>query len=110
MAELEGPHARLRAALDRRGLTAAELARALDVSQPTVHAWLHGLHGLRWGNAQRVAEALGTTAAWLMFGTTQEDRTAQTGDELAVLRLYRKLGDEGRAEVLREMRRRVRRG
>ena len=62
------PATRLKKMLKDSGLTAADLARKLDVSQPTVHAWVTGLHGMRWTNARRVAKAVGVTPSWLMFG------------------------------------------
>lgn len=42
----------------RRGLSQAELARQLDVAQPTVDKWERGLTGLSWLDARRVAEVL----------------------------------------------------
>ena len=81
--------ARLRRVLDENEWSAAELARRLKVSQPTVHAWLHGTHGLRAHNARRVARALGISPAWLIFGADRNaEATAQTGDELALLRSW----------------------
>ncbi len=90
--------------LKETGLTAADLARKLDVSQPTVHAWVTGLHGMRWANARRVAKAIGVSPAWLMFGTDPTaEGTAQGAEELALLRLWRELGEEEQTAAMRRL-------
>ncbi|MBV8096830.1 MAG: helix-turn-helix domain-containing protein [Acetobacteraceae bacterium] len=96
--------ARLRRVLDENEWSAAELARRLKVSQPTVHAWLHGTHSLRAHNARRAARALGISPAWLIFGADRNaEATAQTADELALLRLYRELDEREQAAMLRRL-------
>ena len=86
------------------GLTAADLARKLEVSQPTVHAWVTGLHGMRWANARRVAKAIGVTPSWLMFGADPAaESTAQGAEELALLRLWRELGEDEQAAAMRRL-------
>ncbi len=86
------------------GLTAADLARKLDVSQPTVHAWVTGLHGMRWTNARRVAKAVGVTPAWLMFGAdSSAEGSAQGAEELALLRLWRELGEDEQTAAMRRL-------
>lgn len=86
------------------GLTAADLARKLDVSQPTVHAWVTGLHGMRWTNARRVAKAVGVTPSWLMFGADPvAEGTAQGAEELALLRLWRELGEDEQTAAMRRL-------
>ena len=98
------PATRLRKMLKENGLTAADLARKLDVSQPTVHAWVTGLHGMRWTNARRVAKALAVTPAWLMFGSdATAEGSAQGGEELALLRLWRELGEEEQTAAMRRL-------
>ncbi len=98
------PSTRLRKMLKENGLTAADLARKLDVSQPTVHAWVTGLHGMRWTNARRVAKALGVTPAWLMFGSdAMAEGSAQGAEELALLRLWRELGEEEQTAAMRRL-------
>jgi transcriptional regulator with XRE-family HTH domain len=98
------PSTRLRKLLKDSGLTAADLARKLDVSQPTVHAWVTGLHGMRWANARRVAKAVGTTPAFLMFGADPAaEGNAQGAEELALLRLWRELGEEDQASAMRRL-------
>ena len=90
--------------LKENGLTAADLARKLDVSQPTVHAWVTGLHGMRWTNARRVAKALSVTPAWLMFGSDAvAESSAQGAEELALLRLWRELGEEEQTAAMRRL-------
>ena len=96
---------RLLEALKERGWTAAELARQLTVSQPTIHAWIHGQHGLRRANAARVANVLEVPLAWLLFGEDRiEERMAQGAEELALLRLYRAADDQARQDALRRLR------
>ena len=98
------PSTRLRKMLKDNGLTAADLARKLDVSQPTVHAWVTGLHGMRWGNARRVAKALGVTPAWLMFGADPvAEGAAQGAEELALLRLWRELNEAEQTAAMRRL-------
>ncbi len=98
------PATRLRRMLKETGLTAADLARKLDVSQPTVHAWVTGLHGMRWANARRVAKTVGVTPAWLMFGADPvAEGSAQGAEELALLRLWRELNEEEQAAAMRRL-------
>ncbi len=90
--------------LKDNGLTAADLARKLDVSQPTVHAWVTGLHGMRYANARRVAKALNVTPSWLMFGADPvAEGAAQGADELALLRVWRELGETEQAAAMRRL-------
>ena len=98
------PATRLRKMLKDAGLSAADLARKLDVSQPTVHAWVTGLHGMRWSNARRVAKAVGVTPSWLMFGADPSaESNAQGAEELALLRLWRELGEEEQGAAMRRL-------
>jgi transcriptional regulator with XRE-family HTH domain len=90
--------------LRESGMTAADLARKLDVSQPTVHAWVTGLHGIRWTNARRAAKALGVTPSWLMFGADPvAEGSAQGAEELALLRLWRELGEAEQTAAMRRL-------
>ena len=98
------PATRLKKMLKERGMTAADLARKLDVSQPTVHAWVTGLHGMRLNNARRVAKVVGVQASWLMFGSdASAEGTAQGAEELSLLRLWRELGEEEQAAAMRRL-------
>lgn len=100
----EAVAARIRATMQRRGLTGAALARHLGVSQPTVHAWVNGAHGLRRQNIRRLAVELEVDPAWLEFGADREaEARAADAKELAFLRLFRDLDDEGEAAILRLM-------
>lgn len=95
---------RIRETMVRRGITGAALARRLGVSQPTVHAWVNGAHGLRRQNIRRLAIELSVDPAWLEFGADREaEARVVDATELAFLRLYRDLDDEGRAAILRLM-------
>ncbi len=95
---------RIRQIMQRRGLSGAELARRLGVSQPTIHAWVNGAHGLRRQNIRRLAAEFGVDPAWLEFGVDREaEARAADSAELAFLRLYRELDDEAQAAVLRLM-------
>ena len=74
------------------------------MSQPTVHAWVTGLHGMRYANARRVAKAVGVTPSWLMFGADPvAEGTAQGAEELALLRLWRELGEEEQTAAMRRL-------
>ncbi len=98
------PATRLKKMLKDRGMTAADLARKLDVSQPTVHAWVTGLHGMRLANARRVAKVVGVQASWLMFGADAvSEGAAQGAEELALLRLWRELGEDEQAAAMRRL-------
>lgn len=95
---------RIRQTMQGRGLSGAGLARRLGVSQPTIHAWVNGAHGLRRQNIRRLAAELGVDPAWLEFGADREaEARAADSTELAFLRLYRELDDEGQAAILRLM-------
>lgn len=83
-------------------MKAAELARQIGVSQPTVHGWINEGHGITWANARRVAKALNVAPAWIMFGTDEEaERVTQTAEELTFLRLFREQDDDGQRSILK---------
>jgi transcriptional regulator with XRE-family HTH domain len=56
---------RIREARLARGLSQAELAERVRVSQPTIAHWEQGVHAPRQMAMARLAEALGVSAAWL---------------------------------------------
>ena len=63
-----------------------------------------GLHGMRWANARRAAKTLGVTPAWLMFGTdVLAEGSAQGAEELALLRLWRELGEPEQSAAMRRL-------
>jgi len=102
MDKTEGPGDRIAQALKAANIRAADLARRAKVSQPTVHSWINSKHGITWANVRRAAAVLGVPPSWIMFGADEEaERMAQTGDELAFLRLYRDLSDDDQAALLR---------
>jgi len=59
---------RIRRARKSAGLSQADLAAHVDVSQPTVANWELGAHDPRRGVLEKVAEALGVSAHWLSYG------------------------------------------
>jgi transcriptional regulator with XRE-family HTH domain len=88
--------ARIRALRRARGLTQDELASACEVSRSAVAQWETDRAGQLRGNISRIADALGTSVENLLHGSV-----SQTGDELAMLRLYRACDPEDRAFLLR---------
>ena len=102
----DGIGARIRAARRERGWTQETLADAVGVSRSAVAQWETDRAGQVTGNLARIAAALGTDVQWLLHGT---DRSASaeaiTGDELALLRLYRECGPDDRQMILRMARR-----
>ena len=78
-----------------RGLSQAGLAAATGVSRSAVAQWETDRAGQVSGNLSRIAQVLDVA------------RGAQglTGDELALLRLYRACGADKRSELLRAARR-----
>jgi transcriptional regulator with XRE-family HTH domain len=91
--------ARIRTLRQARGLTQDQLASACDVSRSAVAQWETDRAGQLRGNITRIAEALAIPVEYLLQG--EPHRPEQTGDELALLRLYRECGAEDRAFLLR---------
>lgn len=58
---------RLAAAIDRSGISQAELARRLNIAQPTMNTFLNG-DATEWKSMIRVARELGVRPEWLQFG------------------------------------------
>ncbi|WP_158746062.1 helix-turn-helix domain-containing protein [Acidisphaera sp. L21] len=83
-----------------RGMSQAALATATGVSRSAVAQWETDRAGQVSGNLSRIARALDVSVEALLHGSD-----GLTGDELAVLRLYRACAADGRAEVLRLARR-----
>lgn len=62
------PGERLRARREERGLSAAELAERVGRSESAVRNQENGTNGIPAGLAKKYAAALGTTAAWILYG------------------------------------------
>ena len=102
----EGIGARIRAARRGKGWTQETLADAVGVSRSAVAQWETDRAGQVTGNLARIAAALGADLEWLLHGTDRSaPAEAVTGDELAILRLYRECGPEDRQMILRMARR-----
>ena len=105
------PGARLRAARRERGLTQEGLAAELGVSRSAVAQWETDRAGQIRGNLLRIADVLGVSLEYLLHGDDKRaPAQAATGDELALLRLYRELSPEDRAMLLTTARRLARGG
>jgi transcriptional regulator with XRE-family HTH domain len=91
--------ARIKALRVARGLTQDQLAVACDVSRSAVAQWETDRAGQLRGNITRIADALATPVEYLLQG--EPPRGQGTGDELALVRLYRECLPEDRAFLLR---------
>jgi transcriptional regulator with XRE-family HTH domain len=100
--------ARIRTAREEQGWTQDQLAAAVGVSRSAVAQWETGRAGQVTTNLTRVAASLGVGVEFLMHG---RDRFApaqvSSGDELAMLRLYRQCVPDDRQLLLRTARRLV---
>lgn len=98
--------ARIRAARMERGLTQDQLAVAVGVSRSAVAQWETGRAGQITGNLTRIASVLAVNVEFLMYGH-DKFASAQTtsGDEIAMLRLYRACSAEDRQFLLRTAKR-----
>jgi transcriptional regulator with XRE-family HTH domain len=97
---------RIRAARQERGWTQEQLAEAVGVSRSAVAQWETGRAGQLTGNLSRIAEVLSVGIEHLTHGREKRaNLQAGTGDELALLRLYRECAPEDRQLLLRTARR-----
>ena len=97
--------ARIRAARAERGWTQDRLAEAVGVSRSAVAQWETDRAGQIRANLPRIGAALGITVEYLLTGDAKHaPREAATGDELALLRLYRECDPEDRQFLLRTAR------
>jgi transcriptional regulator with XRE-family HTH domain len=94
--------ARIRNFRQALGLTQDELAAACGVSRSAVAQWETDRAGQLRGNISRIAQALRISVEQLLHGERLE--TGMTGDEMALLRLYRACDPDGRALLLRTAR------
>ena len=88
-----------------RGLSQAELAAAMGVSRSAVAQWETDRAGQVTGNLARIAQLLDVSVEVLLHGDAARSPQGLTGDELALLRLYRACSAEWRSELLRTARR-----
>lgn len=88
---------RIRKARIGRSLTQADLAVAVGVSRSAVAQWETDRAGQVRGNISRIAEVLDVSAEYLLHG---REPLAASGDELALLRLYRSAAPEDRQLLL----------
>ena len=96
---------RIRQVRAERGWTQDRLAEAVGVSRSAVAQWETDRVGQVRRNLSRIADALDVSVEFLLHG---EDKhaplTATSGDELALLRLYRECDPEDRSFLLRTAR------
>lgn len=102
-APLVGPGQRIRAARQAAGMTQEMLATAVGVSRSAVAQWETDRAGQVGANLARVAAALGVSTGYLLSGDSEVSgaHVAESGPEMALLRLYRTLSDSDRAYLLR---------
>ena len=101
---------RIRAARQARGITQEQLAEEVGVSRSAVAQWETGRAGQLTGNLSRIAEVLGVGIEHLAHGRDRRGPIqAGTGDELALLRMYRESSPDDRQLLLRMARRLARR-
>jgi transcriptional regulator with XRE-family HTH domain len=95
--------ARIRAARLARGLTQGQLARAVGVTRSAVAQWETARAGQLGGNLARIAEALGTSAGYLLGGELEKGAAPlpARGDEIALLNAYRDCAPDDQALLLR---------
>jgi transcriptional regulator with XRE-family HTH domain len=96
---------RIRQARRARGWTQDDLAIAVGVSRSAVAQWETDRAGQLRDNLGRIATALEMPVADLLDGNPHlDDLATRSGDELALLRLYRACDPDDRAFLLRTAR------
>lgn len=97
---------RIRDVRRERGWTQDQLASAVGVSRSAVAQWETGRAGQVTTNLTRIAEVLQVGVEHLMYGDDKRaPAEAGTGDELALLRLYRECSSDDKQLLLRTARR-----
>lgn len=97
---------RIRETRRARGLTQDALAGRVGVSRSAVAQWETGRAGQVTGHLAAIAAALEVGVEFLLHGAaSRAPARAETGDELALLRLYRECMAEDRQFLLRTARR-----
>lgn len=100
------PGSRLRAARIACGFTQHSLADTLHVSRSAIAQWETDRAGQVQAHLRQLCEALGVSVEYLLHGDDKRAPTqAATGDELALLRLYRECAPEDRQALLQLARR-----
>jgi len=75
---------RLKDALDRKGMKAAELSRLSQVNKGSISQYINGSHSPSNTNAVKMAHVLGVNPVWLMgFDVPMIDETSKKVNELA---------------------------
>ncbi len=98
--------ARIRDVRREKGLTQDQLATAIGVSRSAVAQWETGRAGQITGNLTRIAYTLDVGVEYLMYGGDKRGPgRVDSGDELALVRLYRECSPEDRQLLLRTARR-----
>ncbi|MDR3537359.1 MAG: helix-turn-helix transcriptional regulator [Acetobacteraceae bacterium] len=98
--------ARIRDVRREKGMTQDQLATAIGVSRSAVAQWETGRAGQITGNLTRIASTLDVGVEYLMYGEDKRSPShVGSGDELALLRLYRECSPEDRQLLLRTARR-----
>jgi transcriptional regulator with XRE-family HTH domain len=96
---------RIRQVRADRGWTQDQLATEVGVSRSAVAQWETDRAGQVRGNLSRIADALGVSVEYLLHGAaSRAPAGAESGDELALLRLYRECDAEDRSFLLRTAR------
>lgn len=103
--DLEALGRRIRLERERLGMTQAQLAAEIGVSRSAVAQWETGRSGQVGGNLARVAEVLGIEVGALLLGgvSTPSVHTVAgslTGNERALVELYRALRPEDQGFLL----------
>jgi transcriptional regulator with XRE-family HTH domain len=98
----ESVGARIRALRQSLNMTQDALAAACEVSRSAVAQWETDRAGQLRGNISRIANALGTNVETLLEG--KRPASDLTGDELALIRLYRACDSEDKSFLLRTAR------
>lgn len=102
----ESVGSRIRQARVDRGWTQDELAAEVGVSRSAVAQWETDRAGQVRGNLTRIADALEVSVEFLLHARKERPSLATgTGDELALIRLYRECTVDDRAFLLRTARR-----
>jgi transcriptional regulator with XRE-family HTH domain len=96
---------RIRHVREERGWTQDQLAEHVNVSRSAVAQWETDRVGQVRGNLTRIAEVLDVSVEFLLYGQDKRPPiSAGTGDELALLRLYRECDADDQAFLLRTAR------